>query len=273
MILTGSIVTYNNKIEILNKAILSFFNTELVVKLYIVDNSNSDIIRSYCSKSEFDIEYIPMSANIGFGAGHNVVMKDTSNLGKYHLVLNPDIWFEKGVLEELINYMELNSQVGNIMPKVLYPDGSIQHLCKLLPRPLDWIVRIVVPLKSIKDKIAYRFEMRFTDYNTVLNVPYLSGCFMFLRTNVIKKIGLFDEGIFMYGEDTDLNRRIGREFLTLYYPKVVIIHEFAKASHKEVKLLIIHIKAAIYYFNKWGWFVDKERDVINNKILKKFHVK
>lgn len=63
-------------------------------------------------------------------------------------------------------------------------------------------------IKSLKYKLNNRFEMRFSGYDKEMNVPYLSGCYMFLRTSVVEEIGVFDEGIFMYGEDTDLNRRI-----------------------------------------------------------------
>ena len=107
--------------------------------------------------------------------------------------------------------------------------------------------------------------MHFADYESEMNVPYLSGCFMFLRKSVIEEVGVFDEGIFMYGEDTDLNRRIYQKYRTMYYPKVTIIHAFEKGSHKNFRLFWIHVKAAIYYLNKWGWFFDKERRDINKK--------
>ena len=84
-----------------------------------------------------------------------------------------------------------------------------------------------------------------------MNVPYLSGCFMFL-TSVLKKIGLFDENIFMYLEDTDINRRIHSKYKTTFYPKLEITHEYNKELYKNKKLLIFYIKSAIYYFNKWG---------------------
>ena len=32
-------------------------------------------------------------------------------------------------------------------------------------------------------------------------------------------------------------------------------------------MLIAHIKSAIHYFNKWGWFFDKERRQMNNQIM------
>ena len=86
---------------------------------------------------------------------------------------------------------------------------------------------------------------------------------MFLKCEVLKDIGLFDENIFMYLEDTDLNRRIHSKYKTIFYPKVEIIHEYAKESYVNKKLLMFHIKSAIYYFNKLGWIFDRQRDEIN----------
>lgn len=261
MTVSGTIVTYKNNHTVLAETICSFLNTDLDVRLYIVDNSPTDILKELCVDSR--IEYLFMNSNSGFGAGHNVIMNDPGKMGKYHLVLNPDIRFEKGVLEKLYEYMERYSDIGNVMPKIIYPNGELQCLCKLLPTPKDWIVRMFIPIKRIKDKIDYNFEMRFADYNKEMNVPFLSGCFMFLRKSIIEEIGVFDEGIFMYGEDTDLNRRIYQKYRTMYYPEVSIVHNFEKGSHKNFKLLWIHIKAAIYYLNKWGWIFDKERTRIN----------
>lgn len=266
--LTASIVLFNNKRDVLLNTILSFLECKLSIKLYLIDNSPSTDLSSIINDER--VEYIPMNSNRGFGAGHNYIMRDLSKMGKYHLVLNPDISFERGVLDSLFYYMEENSDIGNVMPKVAYPNGDIQRLCKLLPTPKDWIIRMFIPIKSIRRRIDYNFEMHFADYNEEMNVPYLSGCFMFLRTSVIQEIGVFDEGIFMYGEDTDLNRRIHQKYRTMYYPKVSIVHNFEKGSHKSFRLLWIHIKAAIYYLNKWGWLFDRERRMINKEVKLKY---
>ena len=37
-----------------------------------------------------------------------------------------------------------------------------------------------------------------------------------------------------------------------------------------LRLFWIHVKAAVYYLNKWGWFFDKERRKINQAIKKKY---
>jgi hypothetical protein len=91
---------------------------------------------------------------------------------------------------------------------------------------------------------------------------------MVIRSKVFKEVGMFDENMFMYAEDTDLTRRINRVYKTLYYPHVTIYHDHQKASHKSFKMLFAHLKTTIYYFNKWGWFFDKEREEINKRIIK-----
>lgn len=270
--ISATIVAYKNNIDELNLSIKSFLETNLNVAIYIIDNSPTDSLKDKIYKDN-RVRYIFMNKNNGFGAGHNEILSHPEFMGKYHLVLNPDIHFEPGVIDRLYSYMEENPDVGNVMPKVIYPNGDLQYLCKLLPTPIDWIGRLIIPFKAIKDKINDKFEMHFADYNKCMNVPYLSGCFMFLRTSVIKEIGLFDTHIFMYGEDTDLNRRIHAKYKTMYNPDVTIIHRHEQGSHKNLHLMWIHIKAAIYYFNKWGWFIDKERKEINRKTINEYTVK
>ena len=267
-----SIVLFKNDQDLVKKAIYSCVNSVLINRIYLIDNSPTDILRCLASLDS-RIEYIFNNANLGFGKAHNIALKRSieENI-PYHLILNPDVYFNKGVLEEIYNFMENNPDVGLVMPKVLYPDGTLQYLCKLLPTPLDLFGRRFLnfgPFKKIVEKRNEIYELRFTGYDKIMEVPYLSGCFMFIRTEVLKKVGLFDERFFMYLEDTDLSRRIHRVSKTVYYPDVFIYHEYGKGSYKNSKLLKYHLDSAIKYFNKYGWFFDKERDEINNKTLEK----
>jgi GT2 family glycosyltransferase len=183
--------------------------------------------------------------------------------------MNPDIYFAEGTIEDIYRFMEDNSSIGMLMPKVLYPDGSLQHLCRLLPSPFILLVRKMnfPPFKSLAARKNQEYELRFADYNKIIEAPYLSGCFMFVRSEVFRKVGIFDERFFLYLEDVDLSRRISRFYKTLYYPQAVIYHGYRKGSYKNVLLLVHHISSAIKYFNKWGWFFDEERKGINNKTL------
>ena len=91
---------------------------------------------------------------------------------------------------------------------------------------------------------------------------------MFLRlSTMIEHNIFFDDNYFMYCEDFDLIRRLHRVSKTMFYPNVTIIHDHAKESYKNRKMLFTHIKSAIRYFNKFGWFFDKERKEMNQRIL------
>jgi GT2 family glycosyltransferase len=268
-LITACIVLYKNDTQIISNAINSFLNTSLDAKLFLIDNSPEDDLKIL--DNDLRIEYIHNPSNPGFGAAHNIAIKKAIEMGAiYHLVLNPDVYFIAGTIDKIVQYMDSNALTGNLMPKVYYPNGTIQHLCKLLPTPNDWIGRRFNPFKNMVEKRNEKFELRFTGYSQTMEVPYLSGCFMFLRVDAIKNVGFFDEGIFMYGEEADLCRRlINKGYKTIFFPEATITHEFEKGSHKSWRLTWIGIKSAIYYFNKWGWFFDKERKQINNLTLQK----
>lgn len=267
-----SLVVYKNDDKIIRKTINSCLESPLIGRLYIVDNSPTDLLKEFKNLNE-RIEYIFNPSNFGYGTAHNIVIRKSIESGaKYHLVLNPDIYFDSGVLESLIDYMNNNEGVGLVMPKILYPNGEVQYLCKLLPTPIVVFGRRFLSFENFMNKINEIYELRFSGYDEIMEVPYLSGCFMFIRTNLLKKVGLFDEKFFMYFEDTDLCRRIGSVSKIIYFPKVYVYHKYEKGSYKNLKLLLFHIKSAIYYFNKWGWFFDVKRKTINKEHLRNYKI-
>ncbi len=265
--ITASLVLYKNNPRDVIKAIKSFLNTSLNVFLYVVDNSPEDTLGKIVERlNDGRIEYIFNNGeNLGFGKAHNIAIKKVIDKSKYHLVLNPDVWFEKGTLEKLFDFMEKNPDVGQVMPKVLNPDGTVQALCKRLPSPIDLFGRrfLPSPFKKVLDERLKWYEFWDVGYDNLAEVPALSGCFMFVRTKVFKEVGLFDDEYFMYMEDYDMCRRINSRYRTIYYPEAIIYHKYGKHSYKNKKLLLTHIRSAIRYFNKWGWILDLDRDIKN----------
>ncbi len=267
--ITGCIVLYKNEIVMLKKAINSFFNSELNLKLYLIDNSPTDDLKVLVTDSR--IEYFHNKHNDGFGKAHNIAIRKAKGLSKYHLVLNPDIYFDDNILVKLKEFMDTDSSVGIVTPNIIYPDGTMQPLAKLLPTPLDFLSRRFVPFSSLKKRLLRDYEMQKYRYDKIINVPFLSGCFMFCRSEVLERIGGFDENIFMYTEDTDLCRRVNEiGFKTIIYPFISIFHDHEKKSFLKFRTLKIYFKSSVYYFNKWGWIFDYKRNKINKDALKQF---
>lgn len=230
-------------------------------RVYWVDNSP-------CAAKHLPVEspkvaYIFNGKNLGYGAAHNIAIRESVyDDVPFHLVVNADIQVTAAAMNEMLDFMEQHAGVGSLMPHVVYPDGKTQYLCKLLPTPLDVFGRRFLPARWMEKRNA-QYELRASGYDKMMNVPYLSGCFMLLRTEAVLKARLFDERFFMYPEDVDLTRRIHRDYLTVYYPFVTIVHNHARASYHNAKMLWIHVVNMCRYFNKWGWFVDKERRIMN----------
>ena len=265
---SGSIVAYNNDPDQIVRAIQCFLATPLRVSLIVIDNSPQASLRSVVEQT--GCSYLYLGKNVGFGAGHNIALRKYLGTSQYHLILNPDVYWRAGVLEGLFSFMEQSPRAGLTMPRVLYPDGSFQTLCKLLPTPVDLVTRRFVGkgiFRLLIDVLMGRYELRGLDFERVQSVPSLSGCFMFLRGAALKDIGLFDPRYFMYLEDVDLCRRMARKWDTLYYPHVNVYHEYAKGSYDNKVLRNHHIKSAVQYFNKWGWVFDSERHRINSQRL------
>lgn len=268
--ITASIVIYKNEPSIVLQAINSFLQSEEDCTLFVIDNSPENDFESFVNDPR--IRYIFNDGkNLGFGTAHNIALKKSIALeATYHIVLNPDVYFNKDVIQKLTELLEKHSEIGLAMPKVLYPDGRLQPLCKLLPSPATLFFRRFSNMSSTllanKNNI---YELQLSGYDKLMDVPFLSGCFMFLRIEAVKKVGIFDERIFLYTEDIDLTRRMHQYYRTVFYPDVNIFHLHERRSYKDVRALVWHIKSAITYFNKWGWFIDHERKEINRTTLLK----
>lgn len=232
-------------------------------RIYLIDNS--PIPTDNITPADKITYLFQNTNNLGYGKAHNIALKlSIQNNIPLHLVINPDVQVRHADIDQLCDLMTANPQIGQLMPHVTYPDGSTQFLCKKLPTPLDLFARRFLP-KKINAKRTQQYELRDTGYDKIMNVPYLSGCFMMLQTKAVQKAGLFDQRYFMYPEDIDLTRSIHRHFLTIYYPKVTIIHNHQQSSYKNLKMLLIHIINICRYFNKYGWLYDPERKLFNSQ--------
>lgn len=271
---TASIVTYNTPTTDLEKIIKCFQKIKLNFKLWISDNSETDALRSFFEEVNDDrIEYIFNNANKGFGEGHNRIIKKVAGdpkLSEFHLVINADIYFKENTIEKIVEYMKEHEEIGQIGPKITDLEGKFSYTCRLFPTPMNLIFRRFLPFKKIVDKMDYDYEMRWANFEEIMEVPILSGCFIFSRTAMLKEIGGFDKRYFMYMEDYDLCRKIGQKYKVVYYPEVNISHEHGKASYKSKKMMMFHIKSAIKYFNKWGWIFDKERKIKNDETRRRY---
>ena len=250
----ASVVLYKNPRAMIENVVNSFLNTDLNVKLYVIDNSPMSLPSFVLGDTP--VFYHHVGQNLGYGKAHNWCISRCEP-SRYYLVLNPDVILSKGVLEELIEYMDAHPDLGMISPRVLNEDQTLQYLNKRHPTLLDLFLRRFYRERRFSKYLRKRldhYEMRDNGYDRICEVPFITGAFMFCRTSVLKAVGGFDPRYFMYFEDADLSREIQRiGYKTVYYPHVHITHLWQRASRKRIKMAMIFIRSGVQYFRKWGW--------------------
>lgn len=245
---TGSIVTYNN-ISTIAKTLETLFGEtkDIDFKLYVLDNGSSDGTPEYIEKNYPDVTVIRSGKNVGFGAGHNIIINQIES--KYHAVINPDIVLNQNAVKKMADYMDENPDIGLLSPRICFPDGRDQILGKRNPH-LKYLVasrlRGDEPSKLLKE-----YAMLDCDLSKPTEIENATGCFMFIRTDILKSIGGFDDGFFMYFEDADLARRINEVSKCVYYPDAVVNHVWGRDSKRNFKLMLVHINSMLRYFRKW----------------------
>lgn len=263
--LTASIVLYNS----------NFFEIEKILNkldsctVFLIDNSLTDHLKVLANKP--NIIYIHNPSNPGFGSAHNIaISKAIATSSKYHFIINPDAFFEIEVINKMVDEMENDIRIGMMMPQILNFDGTVQHLPKLLPSPWNIFLRKIKRPRRYYKKFIKKYELRNVPQQQIYNAPILSGCFTLLNLKAIEEIGMYDDSYFMYFEDWDLSRRMHKKYKTIYYPLVSVYHGYESGANKSFKLFKIFLHSAFIYFNKWGWFFDKERTQMNKKTLSQF---
>ncbi len=245
---TGSIVTYNNMTTI-EKTLYTLFEQtkDIDFKLYVVDNGSVDGTPEFIEKSFPQVTVIRSEKNVGFGAGHNIAVKKVES--QYHAIINPDIVLCENVIKKMADYMDKNPDIGLLSPRICFPDGRDQILGKRNPHMKYLIasrLRGDEPSELLKE-----YAMLDCDLSKPTRIENATGCFMLLRTDVLKKLGGFDEGYFMYFEDADLARRVNEISKCIYYPDAIVNHVWGRESKRNFKLMLIHINSMLRYFYKW----------------------
>ena len=257
--LTVSFVLFKTPLEEVARAVDQVHDSYADARIVLVDNSPEPNPLPPVDASR--VRIVRPGRNVGYGAAHNKAFALSSDC-EFHAALNTDLTYGPEVFPALMAFMADIPTAGLVMPRVCYPDGSLQYLCRLLPHPLDVFLRGFARNSRWARERSCAYEFRSWNYEEVQEFPFLSGCFMMLRRSVIEEVGGFDERYFMYGEDVDLSRRIHERYKTLYYPHVTVRHEY-RSERPGSKRAIIKAVNLSRYFHKWGWFFDRKRSEIN----------
>ncbi|MHA1285315.1 MAG: glycosyltransferase family 2 protein [Promethearchaeota archaeon] len=220
------LVNYNNSKDTIN-CLKSLKNqTYQNFEILIIDNNSNDLNKNLIKKflKKFDlnqafkkkIKIFFLKNNLGYTGGNNFGIKQSK--GNLILLLNSDTVHEKDFLENMVSLFKKHKNLHIAQPKIcFFPEKNI-----------IWgnggeINKFSIYLFSHKDFLKQDIDTT----SQPMKIDYATGCALFIRRNILQKIGLLDNIYFMYCEDSDLCYRAYLEgYRNIYcFPNIKIYHK------------------------------------------------
>lgn len=233
------IVNYNT-LELTKNCINSVFeNTKGInIEIILVDNASQDGSKEYFGQDE-RITYIYSDKNGGFGFGNNLGMKVAK--GKYFFLLNSDTILVNNAISEFYRYAKSHD------PKTVYgcwlvgDDGTYRRSFFFFP---SFTISHFLYIKINPQDYSPKWDIR--------EVECVTGADMFFPREAYEECGGFDENIFMYGEEGELQYRMMRKgFKRMLINTPRIIHLEGKSSKPSKKSDRRRFKGHLYVLHKW----------------------
>jgi len=192
---TVVIVTYNSSSEIV-QCLKSLYNNNDVkdcLEVIVVDNNSNDfeITQSYIKADFPQVKILRNQSNGGYGQGNNMGIKEAKH--PVILIMNPDVRLFKPIFRAGMNEFARDSNLA-LLGMQQYNEPGKKGASFLVKEP------------TLLNLILHKLCLPLCIY--LPRVFFISGACFFIRKTDFERIGCFDENIFLYGEETDINERL-----------------------------------------------------------------
>lgn len=209
--------------------------TDREVGLIMADNGSTDGVPEAVAAECAFAEFFPTGGNLGYGTAINRAVTEIARRPgefdqEFVLVVNPDVTFEPGSVDELLAAAERWPRAAAVGPRIAEPDGSVYPSARAVPRLGAGIGHALLGQVWPGNPWTAAY-LDDADMATERAAGWLSGSCLLLRREAFDSLGGFDERYFMYLEDIDLGDRLGRAgWQNVYVPTAVIHHDQGHAA-------------------------------------------
>lgn len=257
MDLSVIIVSWNVK-DKLRDNLAALFKSEGDVKfeVYVVDNNSSDESAAMVAAEFPQVHLIVNHDNYGFARANNQALKLA--LGKFFLLLNPDMCVRTDTLKNIIYWAENNPQATVIGGKLLNKKTEVIKQVRRFPRIWDQLlITLKIPHLFVGAVNGY-LQSQF-DYHQASKVDSIRGAFFLINGEQYKKISgldrpLLDERYFLWFEEVDFCRQIYKLGGEVWYTPAAQCLDYVGASFSQVnrgRAQEYFSDSMLKYFQKW----------------------
>jgi N-acetylglucosaminyl-diphospho-decaprenol L-rhamnosyltransferase len=216
------------------------------VDVVLADNGSTDGAPQQAAVRYPHVRVLPTGGNIGYGPAANVGLADRQT--GWALVANPDIRFEPGSVDELLDVAKRWPRAATVGPAIRTPDGQLYPSARDLPSLSTGIGHALLGWVWPANPWTARYR-RERESPRERTAGWLSGSCFLVDLEAFHSVNGFDPGYFMYFEDVDLAARLGeRGWLHVYAPSAVVEHEGGHATRREPhRMQRVHHTSALRY--------------------------
>lgn len=199
------------------------------VHIVIIDNGSKIPFQLTTTEKKNGVVLLRSETNIGFTGGTNMGISYGVARGvDFVLLINNDTTADSHILIELLKSFEEDSKVGLAVPKIYFTKGHEYHLKRYKKDELGrvfWYAGGYTDWANVFNIHRGVDEVDTGQYNKEEKITFATGCCMLIRTDVLEKVGLFDNTYYLYFEDADLSQRILQKgYNIVYVPKAILWH-------------------------------------------------
>ena len=204
------ILNYNGE-ELLRKFLPSVLKFNGDAKIIVADNNSSDGSIDILTKEFPLVEVIRISSNLGFCGGYNYALSKVE--AKYYVLLNSDVEVTENWIEPVISIFEKDKSIGAAQPKILsHSDKSSFEYAGAAGGFID-----ILGYPFCRGRIFNSLEKDNQQYNDAVPIFWATGACLFVRADLFKKMGGFDEDFFAHMEEIDLCWKLNRAGYSIFY--------------------------------------------------------
>jgi hypothetical protein len=249
------IVAYKSK-EYISRCIRSVLEATqgLSSEVIIVDNGSGDGLRDFLCTEFPKVSVIENKKNEGFARGVNQGARLAS--GRYLNILNPDTQLNPDTLKILLSYVAkhpsgciIGARTINEMGRIIPSCRSLPHIGNIIKYPL------LLLLQGRRLKNPKRYLLDIWEQNETIDVTryngYITGTCIITRLDFFKKMGMFDEGYFLYCEDIDFGFRMRQTgYHAFFVSEASMIHLAGHSASQNPMSRLYFVDAYIRYIHK-----------------------
>jgi N-acetylglucosaminyl-diphospho-decaprenol L-rhamnosyltransferase len=223
------IVSYNTR-ELLRQCLDSVQRAG-PAEVTVVDNASADDSASMVLTAFPQVRVISSKENLGFVRANNLALRQSH--GDHLLLLNPDAELQVGASSTLQGLLDTRPQAGAVGPRLVYGDGALQHAAFAFPTLLQTYFDFFPwPARLLQSRLNGRYP-RGAYSGRPFQADFVLGACLMIRRAAMEQVGLLDERYFMYCEEMDWCKRLGRAGWEVWCePAATVVHREAQSSRQ-----------------------------------------